>query len=190
MRDISLHIMDIVQNSISAGATNIRLLIESKEADDILSITVEDNGRGIDKALLERITDPFTTTRTTRKIGLGIPLLMDSARMAGGDLAIKSLKGKGTTLRADFKITHIDRPPIGDLAETATSLIGGAPEIRYYLEFRNKNNTFRLDTQEIKERLGDVPINNFEVLLWIKEYVDEGIILVFGGVLNEVTSRT
>lgn len=186
MRDISLHLIDIVQNSISAGANNISVILEADKSKDELAIQVEDNGKGINRDLLDKVTDPFVTTRTTRKVGLGIPLLKASANRADGGLNIESVEGKGTVLRATFKISHVDRPPLGDLAETVVSLISGSPEIRFNIELKNSTESFKLDTLEIKQKLGDVPITNFEVLVWIKDYVNEGIKSIFGGVLDEV----
>ncbi|MGI6777638.1 MAG: ATP-binding protein [Acetivibrionales bacterium] len=188
MRDLSLHLMDILQNSISAGADTVLIRIEADKSADQLLIIIDDNGTGIDRCLLDKVTDPFMTSRTTRKIGLGIPLFKASANKAGGELEIESVKGKGTTIKAVFKISHIDRLPLGDLAETVVTLIGGRPDIRFKIELYNMKENFRIDTLEIEDRLQDVPISNYEVLMWIKEYINEGVKIIFGGVLDEILS--
>lgn len=188
MRDISLHLMDIVQNSVSAKASEICIsLVADKEA-DLLTMKIADNGEGIEESLLKDITSPFATTRKTRKVGMGIPLLMASSNMAGGDLKIYSKRFEGTTLEAAFKISHIDRLPLGDIAETIVTLIMASPDIEFELAFRNKKDCFKFTTKEVKAQLKEVPITQFEVLNWIREYIKGGIKIIFGGVLNEILS--
>lgn len=188
MKDLSLHLMDIIQNSITASCSKITVSINADKESDLLEIEIADDGVGMDKELLESVSNPFTTTRKTRKIGLGIPLLKDSANLSGGCLIINSQKGVGTVVKASFGISHIDRIPLGDLAETIVTIIVSYPDIGFELNLGNTREFFRLDLAEIKEKLGDVPINNYEVVSWIKEYINEGIKLIFGGVLNEVVS--
>ena len=118
MKELSLHILDIAQNSVKAGATLIQITIEEDTVADTLRITVADNGCGMDKDLLQRVRDPFTTTRTTRKVGMGIPLLEAAAVQCGGGLDIQSQPGVGTTLTAWFGLSHIDRAPVGDMPGT------------------------------------------------------------------------
>lgn len=188
MKDLSLHLLDIIQNSISARANSIDIRITADIMADKLSITVEDTGVGMEKEVLEQITNPFTTSRTTRKVGLGIPLFKASARMAEGELKVDSVKGFGTILEANFRISHIDRLPLGDIAGTITFLIVSEPEIRCRVFFSNMREDFVFDSFEIKKKLDGVPITRHEVLNWIREYIDEGIKAIFGGVLNEVDS--
>lgn len=188
MRDLSLHLMDIIQNSVTAGASAIAVTILTNSADGELLITVSDNGSGMDKEFLGKVISPFTTTRTTRKVGLGVPLFKEAAEMAGGAFEIESVKDKGTTLKATFKISHIDRLPLGDIAETMMAVMLSNPEVRWVLELKNDNEAFRFDSLEVVERLGGVPITDFEVITWMKEYIDEGIKFIFGGVLNEIIS--
>lgn len=188
MRDLSLHIMDIIQNSVAAKASRICLGIAASKNADILEISISDNGVGMDREFANMISDPFVTTRKTRRVGLGIPLLKASAQMSSGDLFIESEKGKGTTLKASFKISHIDRPPLGDVAETITSVIVANPDIDLEIVLRSDEKHFNLHTGEIKQRLGEVPIAHYEVLSWIKEYINEGIKTTFGGVLDEIDS--
>lgn len=180
--------MDIMQNSTAAGADTIKVKIYTCSEEDQLVICVIDNGRGMDKQLLERITDPFVTTRTTRKVGLGIPLLKASAQRASGDLFIVSEKNKGTKLEASFKISHIDRLPLGDIGETVAGIIMANPEIDFELEFGNGKECFTAGTKEIREKLGDVPITQLDVIDWIREFINDGVKSIFGGVLDEVTS--
>ncbi len=188
MKDLSLHIMDIVQNSVSARAKRIETAIAADVKNDCLKITVSDNGAGMDADLLSRVTSPFATTRTTRKVGLGLPLFKESSEMAGGEFRISSVKNEGTQVSASFKISHIDRLPLGDVAETMAGVIMAYPQIQWVLVLSNDSEEFRLDTDEVKGQLGEVPITEYEVITWIKGYIDEGIRFIFGGVLNEVVS--
>lgn len=188
MKDISLHLMDIVQNSISAKASKIETKISTENYTDELTIAISDNGCGMDEEFLKMVINPFTTTRTTRKVGLGVPMFKDSAEMTGGRFEIHSIKNEGTSLKATFKISNIDRLPLGDIAETMMGVILSSPDIQWILELENDSENFRFDSFEIVEKLGGVPITEFEVISWIKEYIDEGIKHIFGGVLNEITS--
>lgn len=189
MRDLSLHLMDILQNSVAAKAGKITIGISTDTGNDELKITVKDNGIGMDRELLERVKDPFATSRTTRKVGLGIPLMQASAQRAAGELSIESVKGCGTTLTATFKISHIDRLPLGDVGETITGAILSDPGIVFELTLTHDcKETFNFSTEEVKSKLGEVPVTDFEVITWIKEYIDDGIKLTFGGVLNEIIS--
>lgn len=175
MKELSLHILDIVQNSVKAKATEIKIdIIESPEK-NLLEISIADNGCGMSKDFLERVRDPFATTRTTRKVGMGISLFEAAAQQCGGHLAIDSELGKGTTLYVCFELDNIDRAPIGDMAETMVTIVMSAPEINYVYTHRKSDKEFIFDTKEIKETLGDVPLTNPEILGWIKEYITEGL---------------
>jgi len=186
MKDLSLHILDIMQNSIAAKADIVRVIIEADVSCDLLTLSIEDNGVGMDDEFVKKVTDPFVTSRITRKVGLGISLLQASAQRASGNLEISSVIGKGTTLKAYFQITNIDRLPLGNIADTIMSMVMSNSEIEFELSLDNKDLQFEFDTREIKNEIGNVPITQFEVLTWIREYIDEGIKLIFGGVLNEV----
>lgn len=175
MKELSLHILDIVQNSVKAKATEIKIdIIESPEK-NLLEISIADNGCGMSKDFLERVRDPFATTRTTRKVGMGISLFEAAAQQCGGHLEIDSELGKGTTLYVCFELDNIDRAPIGDMAETMVTIVMSAPEINYVYTHRKSDKEFIFDTKEIKETLGDVPLTNPEILGWIKEYITEGL---------------
>lgn len=186
MKDISLHLMDIAQNSIVAGANLIvfRLFTEGKPAKLIFEI--EDNGKGMDKDFLKEVTDPFKTSRTTRKVGLGIPLLKQSSQMAGGELSLQSELLKGTSLRATFDVNHIDRIPLGDVSETMKMLIMANPQVSWIVKFSSEMSDFELDTEEIKRQLDGIPIQNIDVLNWIQNTISNGVRVVFGGVLDEI----
>ncbi len=188
MRDLSLHIMDIVQNSLSAKADRIDITICAHTDMDLLEIKIKDNGIGMDEEFLKDVRNPFKTTRTTRKVGLGISLFEASAKNASGELSIDSKKNVGTEVKACFKISHIDRLPLGNVAETLTTLIMAQPHVEYNLVIDNKKEQFKFNSLDIKKTLGDVPITQFEVIEWIGEYVKEGIKIIFGGVLDEIHS--
>ena len=188
MKDLSLHLMDIIQNSITAKASLIKVNILAVPDIEDLLISIIDNGKGMDEDFVKKVIDPFVTTRTTRRVGLGIPLLKDSAEMAGGSLSIKSELGKGTEISATFKIKNIDRIPLGDIGETFSNLVLANPDIDFELLLKSDKETMDVSTKQIKEQLGEVPINTLEIVAWIKDYVNEGIKLVFGGVLDEITS--
>ena len=175
MKELSLHILDIVQNSVKAKATDIRIdIIESPEK-NLLEISIADNGCGMSEDFLARVRDPFATTRTTRKVGMGISLFEAAAVQCGGHLDIDSELGKGTTLYVCFELDNIDRAPIGDMAETMVTILLSAPKINYVYTHRKSEQEFVFDTKDIKETLGDVPLTEPEILRWIKEYITEGL---------------
>lgn len=188
MRDLSLHVLDIIGNSITARATEITLVISVREGDGFLRISIIDNGAGMDEEFLKSVEDPFTTTRTTRKVGLGIPLFKEAAFQSGGNFSIESQKGTGTRISASFGIASIDRLPLGDMSENLPLLILTRPDIRWVMLFENINDEFKFDSFEVIKMLGEVSITDFSVITWIKEYVEEGIKQIFGGVLHEINS--
>ena len=173
MKELSLHILDLVQNSLSAEAKCIHISILCDISRDLVEITIEDDGKGMPPELLSKVTDPFVTTRTTRKIGMGIPLLKMAAEQAGGTFHIKSTLGQGTELRATFVHSHIDTPPLGDMAETIATLVQGAPFVEFIYSYEKDLQKFKFDTREIREILEDVPLNEPDVLSWIKDQIRE-----------------
>lgn len=180
MKDISLHLMDIAQNSITAGATDIFITLERK--DGMMSATVQDNGSGMSKEFLLTAENPFTTTRTTRKIGLGIPLFRQNALSSGGSFSLESEEGVGTVIKAVFDQRNIDCIPVGDLGETMLSLVAGNPKLDFVFTLRSESGEYRMDTKEVRKVLGhDVPIDLPEVGMWIKEDLYKGINEIFGG---------
>ena len=175
MKELSLNILDIVENSVSAKAAHVLVTLEESVEKDLLSVLIEDDGCGMDEGLLARVLDPFTTTRSTRNVGLGLPLFKLAAEQAGGGLEIKSQKGKGTTVCATFGLSNIDRAPIGDIADTVATLVQGHGEVRFTFSFLKGENGFSLDTDELTDELGGVPLCTPEVLVWIKEFVRENL---------------
>ena len=174
MKEIALYTLDIAQNSITAQAK--RLDITLTEEGETITLSIRDDGTGMAPELLARVSDPFTTTRTTRKVGLGLPLLRMAAEMTGGHMDIESTLGVGTTVTAVFHAGHIDCPPLGDVAATISLLAQGLPE---HMDFtyihRTRRGEFRFDTAEIRSILGpEVPLSEPEVARWVKEYVEEG----------------
>lgn len=173
MNDISLHIMDIVQNSISAGATYIGISVEKKQ--DLLSVTVSDNGKGMSPEQVSRLSDPFFTSRTTRKVGMGIPLLQMSARQSGGDIHIESELGTGTVVRADFVYSHIDRPPVGDLANIFMLIVSSNPSLHFVLSASDDEDEYVFDTEEARELLGENCFRDLTLVREIESIIRENI---------------
>jgi len=169
MEDLSLHILDIVENSTMAGATLVVIDILEDQEKNALRITIDDNGWGMDPDMLERVRDPFVTTRTTRSVGLGLSLLEQAARETGGDLTITSSKGHGATVKATFQTDHIDRKPLGDIGSTLTALIAGNPDVDFVYGGYLNNERMELDTRELRAELGDdVPMNDPAVLKFLR----------------------
>ncbi len=171
MRELSLNILDIVENSVKAEAKIVYIDVIAK--DNVLTISIKDDGKGMSEEFLSRVTDPYTTTRTTRKVGMGLPFLKMEAEMAGGTFDIRSKLGEGTVVTTTFTIDHIDRPPLGDLGETMSTLISNGDEVDYVLHFVFKDTDFVFDTRELKAQLDGVPMDEPEVLLFIKNYIRE-----------------
>ncbi|MGD8537974.1 MAG: ATP-binding protein [Candidatus Aminicenantes bacterium] len=169
MEDLSLHILDIVENSVAANADTIEIRITEDTEKDLLTLEVLDNGIGMDEETVDKVFDPFYTSKTVRRFGLGIPLLSESAKAANGKLVITSTKGKGTQIRADFQHSHIDRKPLGDINQTVITLVMGSPEINLVYVHTKNSDTCRFDTKKIKTELGDTPINSLEGIKKIRE---------------------
>ncbi len=175
MKELSLHILDIAKNSVKAEADRIEIIIDESEEKNFLSIQINDNGCGMSPEFLKTVKDPFSTTRTTRKVGMGISLFEAAAKQCGGKLDITSQLGVGTRLCASFELNHIDRAPLGDMASTMQTLISGSPKIDFLYTHTKNGKTFTMDTAELKQVLGDVPLDTPEVLMWIEGYINEGL---------------
>jgi len=175
MRELSLHLLDIAENGVSAGAQNITITIVEDLRTDRLKLAVKDDGRGMDAAMVEQVTNPFITTRTTRKVGLGIPLLKLAAEMCDGGLTVESTPGVGTTVNVDFQRSHIDRMPLGDVVGTMLSLLVGWPQVHWVLRYRVNDEEFVFDDALIKEELGDLPLSDPEVIGFLRGALREGI---------------
>ncbi len=168
MNDLSLHILDVAENSINAGATLIRITVVEDIFRDLLQIEIEDNGKGMTGEVAARVTDPFYTTRTTRKVGLGLSLLEQAAQDAGGGLTVGSRENEGTTVSATFRHSHIDRKPLGNLADTMTVLIVGKPDIDFVFTYRKNDRSYALDTRTVRRELEGIPLNTPSVAAAIK----------------------
>lgn len=173
MKELSLHILDIVQNSVAAGARLIMLDLIEDVNTDLLEFSIKDDGCGMTEETLKKVTDPFTTGRTTRRVGLGIPLLKAAAELTGGGLELTSEPGVGTTVTARFVYDSIDRQPLGNMAETMLGLITSYENIDFVYYHRVNEKEFTIDTREIKGILGEVSLNEPEVVLWLSGFLNE-----------------
>lgn len=175
MDELALNILDIAYNSIRAHATLITIKIIDSVQENVIDIDIEDNGDGMDKDTVDKVIDPFYTTRTTRKVGLGIPLFKQNAELTGGYLKIESLLHQGTKVKTRFIKDHIDTPIMGDIIETIVTLIQANEKIDYVFEYKTDNHDFIMSTKDMKDILGDVKITEPEVLMWLKDYMKEGL---------------
>lgn len=175
MKDLSLHILDIVQNSIRAKAKLIGIEISELPDQNQLIITITDDGSGMNPEQLKRAIDPFYTSRTTRKVGLGLSLLKQNAELTGGTFKLESESGKGTQVRAIFGLNHLDRPVMGDLIGTLLLLICSSGETDYVFKHQTPSGEFTLDTCELKQTLENVPINHPKVRSFLKEMLQENL---------------
>lgn len=174
MREISLHILDIAQNSITAGATLVKIEVDENVTEDTLTVSIADNGCGMSPEFVKKVTDPFTTKRTTRKVGLGIPLFKLAAESTGGSFEIRSEVGVGTTVTAVFGYSHIDRQPLGNMAETILGMVVSHENIDFLYTHTRNGKAFSFDTAEVKKILGGVSLGEPEVYVWLSDYLTEG----------------
>jgi len=188
MRDLSLHMLDIIGNSLSARASKIDVELNADPLTDRLSLIIRDNGKGMDASVVSQVTDPFYTTRTTRSVGLGIPLLKEQCELTGGSLSIRSQAGQGTELEAVLGLSNIDRLPLGSISETFTVLVLTDPSIDYTLIMRSPGKAFELDFAEVRNQLAEVALNEPIVMDWLSQIIDEQENIIFGGVLHEIIS--
>ena len=175
MRELSLHLLDIAENSISAGAKNITINIFENSNSDLLQIEVIDDGHGMSSDMVKKVIDPFITSRTTRKVGLGIPLLKEAAEACNGSLKLKSELGKGTSLEVVFQRSHIDRMPLGDIPTTFLNLLVSNPSIHWTFRYQVNEKEFNFDDTEIKEVVGDLSFTEPEILKVIRVMLVTGI---------------
>ncbi len=173
MKELSLHILDIMQNSIVAGADRIVLTLTEDTKADTLSFRIEDNGKGMPEEMVQAVINPFVTGRTTRRVGLGIPLLKAAAELTGGGISLSSKEGVGTVIEARFGLSHIDRQPLGDMAGTMLGLLTSYEEITFVYRHGVDDREYTLDTQEMRDILGDVSFSQPDVMLWLSEYLKE-----------------
>ncbi len=179
MREIALHLLDLAENSVSAGAQNVCINIIEDVRADRLDASITDDGRGMDAETVRKVTDPFYTSRTTRNVGLGIPLLKEAAEESNGGLTISSEPGKGTTVEINFQLSHIDRMPLGNLRDTFLSLAVGHPDthwiFRYTARGLNAEESYELDDAPLKETLQGLSLSHPDVLIYLREDLDAGL---------------
>lgn len=180
MREIALHLLDIAENSVAAQGHNISIEICENLQSDLLTVSVTDDGRGMDQETARQVLDPFYTTRTTRKVGLGIPLLKLAAEMTEGGLNLVTESGKGAKVEASFRHSHIDRMPLGDLAATFLTLLVSHPDIHWVFAYQvtdkdGQINEYNFDDTALKAELGDMPMTEPDILKFVREMFEEGI---------------
>ena len=181
MRELSLNILDIAENSLKAKATLVE--IDVSVENNTLTIAIKDNGCGMTEEFLAKVTDPYTTTRTTRKVGLGIPLIKMEAEMAGGSFDIQSQLGVGTTVTTTFAVDHIDRSPLGDVGETIMTLLTELGDTRIVYRYNANGQSFDFDTLELKQQLEGIPLDTPEILQFVKQLINENMNTINGGML-------
>lgn len=173
MQELSLNVLDIAQNSIKAKASLIEIAVLKNTADKTMLIKIIDNGCGMAEETVKKVIDPFYTTRTTRKVGLGVPFFKMSAEMTGGSFKIESVVGDGTTIEAKYNYENIDMMPLGDIAATILSLVSVNPDIDFLYSYGIDEESFVMDTREVKSILEGMPVNSNEVLLFIRDFIKE-----------------
>lgn len=173
MQELSLNVLDVAQNSVKAGATLVGITVDEDAAEDRMTITITDNGCGMSAQQVAQVIDPFYTTRTTRRVGLGVPFFKMAAELTGGCFRIESNVGKGTAVTAVFGLSSIDRMPLGDIAATVTALIQGNPHIDFVYTRRIDGAEMIADTRQFREALAGVPLDTPDVLAFITEYINE-----------------
>lgn len=181
MRELSLNVMDVAQNSVRAEASLVTITVEESDKNDSLSISIEDNGCGMTEEQVSQVIDPFFTTRTTRKVGLGVPLFKLSAEQTGGSFEIRSKLGEGTVTTARYVKSHVDMTPLGDINSTVEILIRCNPQIDFVFTRTNDNGSFTLDTRKLRAVLEGVSLDTPDVTEWIRQYLEEQTQILFGG---------
>ena len=175
MKELSMHVYDLMENSTAANSTEVKLTIKDSLKDNIYAFTIEDNGKGMSPEFLAKVTDPYTTSRTTRKVGLGLPLIKMNTENCGGGMKLQSEVGKGTRLDFWFQHNHWDRPPMGDLAGTIVMLCAAHQDIHIIYKHITDEGEFVFDTDEIKEALDGMDMNDIKVFGWLKDMVRENL---------------
>ena len=184
MRELADNILDIAQNSIAAGASLVEIDIVVSHAQDTVSLAFIDNGCGMSEDMVRAVCDPFTTTRKTRKVGLGLPLLKMTAQATGGEMSIASQMGEGTTVRVSFGLSHIDRPPMGDVSGVLHTLVLMNPQTDFRFAFDYDGKTFVLDTREIREAVAPIPLDHPDISAWIRDCLKQNIDELHGGLFS------
>jgi len=175
VQELSMHILDLVQNSLAAGASFVEIRIEEEASQNLMIIEIQDNGHGIPQEMQPRVTDPFTTSRNTRPVGLGLSLCKAAAERCVGKLQVESEWGRGTKIRVTFQHDHFDRAPLGDMGETLAVLITANPKTDFSYRHRVGNQRYSFDTREMRAILGDVALDGCAVVEFVKEDVRKGL---------------
>jgi anti-sigma regulatory factor (Ser/Thr protein kinase) len=175
MLELALHILDIAENAIRAGAKTVFINITEDRLKSLLSIEIRDDGTGMDEATLKKAMDPFYTSKKVRRIGLGLPMLAEAAKRTGGSFTLESQEGVGTRVTVKFQLEHIDRQPLGDLTGAFMALIAGNIGVDFVYRHECEGHVFALDTREIRREIGDIPINHLEILKFIRQHLMEGL---------------
>ena len=188
MKELSLHLLDVVQNSIEAGASKIEIEINEDFKKDVLVMEVRDNGRGMSEEQIAQVLDPFFTTRETRHVGLGLPLLLEACRRCEGNLEIHSQPGIGTTVQATFKHSHIDRAPLGNIPSVLMTVLFAENKIDWLYIHKVNQEEFRLGSSEIRKELVDIPITHPKVRNWLLDFLIKGENGLFSKAVSARTS--
>jgi anti-sigma regulatory factor (Ser/Thr protein kinase) len=175
VEDICFHLVDLVQNSVAAGASVIRLSISESRKENAVSLEIADNGRGMDTPTLDRVQDPFFTTKSFKKVGLGIPLLKATAQACHGDFSIRSELGRGTEVRARLEKDHLDCPPLGDLEETLLSLLVSLDQVDLRFAYRSDRGEFAISSDDVRRQVGALHFSHPEVYGFLKEFIRDGL---------------
>ncbi len=175
MKNIALHVLDLVQNSVRAKAAKVQVSVTEDSVHDRYLLTIEDDGEGMEEEKRQKATDPFYTTRTTRKVGLGLPLIQQNAERTGGSFTLTSGPGKGTKLEACFVMSHPDRLPLGDIDDVLVLLAVGIPQLRLVYEHKTEHGKYRFDTEAVREIIGDIKDSNLEVRKFLREMITENL---------------
>ncbi|MPN32111.1 hypothetical protein SDC9_179587 [bioreactor metagenome] len=175
MQDMAMYLLDIANNSLSAQAEHIMIYLAEFDKQDRLILSVADDGCGMDQETVKKVISPFYTTRTTRKIGLGVAFFKALAEQRDGRFTIESELGKGTFIRVDIRKSHLDTPPLGNIAEAMLTLIQANDKVDYCLRYQRDDYEFIFDTRQIRQQLDDVSIADPAILLWIRDYIKEGL---------------
>jgi anti-sigma regulatory factor (Ser/Thr protein kinase) len=175
LRELALHILDVAENGITAGADCLEIIVDEARKENLLKIVIEDNGQGIQAEKLSKITDPFYTTRTTRRVGLGLSLLETAAQRCEGEFRIESKPEKGTRITATFVYDHIDRAPLGNMATTIALLIAGNPDVDFIYKHLVDEKDFNLDTRELREELEDLSLTDPAVIHFLTQTIKDAL---------------
>lgn len=175
MLELALHILDIAENSVRAGARTIRITVAEQIRADCLRIVIVDDGAGMGEAELQKAIDPFYSSKKVRRIGLGLPMLADAAQRSGGCFAIDSQEGVGTRVAVSFQLSHLDRQPLGDLEGALITLLTGNEGVDFVYRHRRGKKVFTLDTRQIRRQIGEIPLSHPEVIRFLRRYIREGL---------------